>query len=52
MHRDGSEEQQPGVGGGAAQEGHPAAGVRRSDAPQAADLAQKQFSVCFMEISH
>ena len=38
MYRDCPEEQQPGVGGGVPQEGHPAPRVRRGDATQAADL--------------
>ena len=52
MHRNCAEEQQPGVRGGVPQEGHPAPRGRRGDAPQAADLAQKQFSVRSLEIHH
>ena len=52
MHRDGAEEQQPGVGGGVPQEGHPPPRGRRGHPPQARDLPPEQFSVRFMEIPH
>ena len=52
MYRDCAGEQQPGVGGGVPQEGHPAPRVRRGDATQAADFSKKQLSVCFVEIPH